>query len=65
MTIASLAHSYSNLSALASSRKPEAAEVRHAGPDHDGDADDRRMAHSTSTVNSSGQTIGKYLNVKA
>ena len=64
MNVASLANSYSGLSALASS-KPESAEVRQAGPDHDGDADDRNNAVSTPTVNSSGQTIGKYISVKA
>lgn len=48
----------------------EAGEVRKAGPDHDGDADDRgaapaAAAASRPSVNSLGQMIGQHLSVKA
>jgi len=51
-------------------RTPEAAEVKKAGPDHDGDADDHGGAKAAGsaagpTVNTQGQTVGQKINVKA
>ncbi len=49
-------------------QKPESLEI--AGPDHDGDADNRPAAAATSgapkpVVNTSGQTTGLVVNTKA
>ena len=50
-------------------RMPEAAEVRAAGGDHDGDADDGGAravkAAPAPTVNTSGQKLGQVINVTA
>jgi hypothetical protein len=50
-------------------RTPEAAEVRQAGGDHDGDADDggakAAQAAPAPTVNSRGQPLGQRINVAA
>ena len=44
-------------------------EVRKAGPDHDGDADDRGAAPAAAAAkpvaNALGQMIGQHVNVKA
>ncbi|MDH2435034.1 hypothetical protein QCD60_21095 [Pokkaliibacter sp. MBI-7] len=49
--------------------KPESAEPKTAGPDRDGDSDDKAVAASSGssapTTNASGQTIGQILNVTA
>lgn len=54
-------------SLLQSPRTPEASESKRSGPDHDGDADDRAGAAQSSrpVVNTSGQTTGLLVNVKA
>lgn len=61
--------SYSNLQTQAVQRTPEAAEVKKAGGDNDGDSDDggsrAATASPASTVNLSGQKIGQLLNVTA
>jgi len=62
--------SNTNVSTQALQRNSEAAEVKKAGPDHDGDADDGGVAKAAKpstapTVNSNGQTIGRVISVKA
>jgi hypothetical protein len=44
--------------------KPEALESSRAGPDHDGDSDDRGGAVKP-TTNTSGQPLGQIVNAKA
>ena len=50
-------------------KSPEAAEVKKAGGDHDGDADDGGVkavkAAPAPTVNTSGQKLGQLINVAA
>lgn len=48
-------------------QKPEALETGKAGPDHDGDSDDRAAVNSAPkpVVNTSGQTTGLVVNTKA
>lgn len=57
----------STVSQLQKSLTPEAVEPRRAGPDHDGDSDDRGGSVSTAkpVVNTSGQTTGLLVNDKA
>jgi hypothetical protein len=59
----------STMSMQSPQRKPEAAEVRQAGGDHDGDADDGGAKAVRSapapTVNTSGQKLGQVINVTA
>ena len=61
--------SYSNLQTQAVQRSPEAAEVKKAGGDNDGDSDDggikTAQAAPAPTVNLSGQKIGQFINVAA
>ena len=62
--------SSSNVSAQVLQRSSEAGEVGKAGPDHDGDADDGAGAKAVKaapapTVNSTGQTVGQLISVKA
>lgn len=58
-----------NPSVQAHQRAPEANEGTVRGPDRDGDADDRgakvAQQQPTATVNTSGQQIGKHINVTA
>ena len=58
--IAALSAGYS-AQAVQSVQRPESAE---RGPDHDGDADDRAGAIGPAT-NTSGQTVGTTISVKA
>ena len=53
----------SNLPPPQAVQRPEALETK-AGPDHDGDADDRGGAVKP-TTNTSGQPIGLLVNTKA
>lgn len=49
-------------------RQPEAAEVKSAGGDRDGDADDsgaKAVQAPKPTVNANGQTIGQIVNTTA
>ncbi len=50
-----------------SQRTAEAAETKKAGPDHDGDSDDRSAASvkaaPAASVNTNGQTVGQVINV--
>lgn len=61
-----------NLSAISSSPfvqgincQPEASEVRKAGADNDGDADDSKRSAGTPSVNINGQLTGQTINVTA
>ncbi len=52
----------------AASRMPEAAEMQSAGPDNDRDTDDNRVGSvqsSSTSVNLSGQVLGRLINVSA
>ena len=59
----------STLSMQSMQKSPEAAEVKKAGGDHDGDADDGGVkavkAAPAPTVNTSGQKLGQLINVAA
>ena len=68
MNVSAVSNNYVSTQAL--QRNSEAAEVKKAGPDHDGDADDGGGAKAVKpptapTVNSNGQTIGQVISVKA
>lgn len=66
MNPATVSHAYSTTAIQKPQQKPETAEVQKTGPDHDNDSDDR-AANTTQTqsVNSHGQSIGRFINVKA
>jgi hypothetical protein len=53
----------SNMPSPQSIAKPEPLEPQRAGPDHDGDSDDRGAVKPT--VNTSGQPLGQLVNAKA
>jgi len=68
MNVSAVSRNYVTTQALP--RNSESAEVKKAGPDHDGDADDGGGAKAVKsptapTVNLNGQTIGQGINVKA
>ena len=68
MNISAVSNNYVTTQALP--RNSESAEVKKAGSDHDGDADDGGGAKAVKpptspTVNLNGQTIGQVINVKA
>jgi hypothetical protein len=69
MNVDSVGSSYSSLQTQAVQRTPEAAEVKKAGPDQDGDSDDSSVkaaqAAPAPTVNLNGQKIGQIINVSA
>ena len=69
MNVSSVGSTYSNLQTPAVQRTPEAAEVKKAGRDNDGDSDDggakAAKASPAPTVNLSGQKIGQLINVLA
>ena len=56
----------SNIPSPQAIQKPEALETKRAGPDHDGDSDDRGAASSVRpTTNTSGQPLGLMVNATA
>lgn len=69
MTVVSVGGTNGNFTPQAVQRTPEAAEVRKAGGDHDGDADDGgTTAVKTApapSVNLNGQTVGQHIDVSA
>jgi hypothetical protein len=66
MSISSISSSTATAS-LQKMNQPEALEPVKAGPDHDGDADDRTAVSSAAkpVVNTSGQLTGLVVNTKA
>jgi hypothetical protein len=67
MNVGSVSSTYSP-NAQATQKQPEAAEVRKAGRDNDGDSDDgaaKIVQSPAPTVNTSGQKIGQIINVSA
>jgi hypothetical protein len=69
MTISSIGSSHINTQLQAPQNASKGGEAGEVGPDVDGDADDggRKAvpASPAPTVNSSGQTVGQLINVKA
>jgi hypothetical protein len=70
MNVSSVGNAFSNLQTQAIQRTPEAAEVKQAGPDNDGDADDGGSAKAAKpaaapSVNMNGQKIGQLIHVSA
>ena len=69
MNVSSVGSSLGSLQTQATSRTPEAAEVKQAGGDNDGDSDDSGVkavnAAPAPSVNLNGQKIGQILNVSA
>ncbi len=65
MSINSIGSTRPSAPAAAVRRTPEAAEIRKAGPDNDGDADDVKAALPKPSVNLNGQITGQRINVKA
>jgi hypothetical protein len=69
MNAGSISNAYRSFSTQTAQRMPEAAEMQKGGGDNDGDADDRGAAAVQSTpsptVNTSGQQIGRLINVTA
>jgi len=69
MNVSSVGSTYGSLQSQAVQRTPEAAEVKKAGPDNDGDSDDSgtkaAQAAPAPTVNLNGQKIGQILSVSA
>jgi hypothetical protein len=65
MSVSSITSSNAAASMQAMTR-PEALEPQRAGPDHDGDSDDRATASAPKpVVNTSGQLTGVMVNTKA
>jgi hypothetical protein len=69
MTVGSVARTTSSLQSQAVQNTPEAAEVKKAGRDNDGDSDDGGVkavkAAPAPTVNLDGQKVGQLINVSA
>ena len=70
MSVSSVSGSNVSTSTQALQRTPEAAEVKKAGPDRDGDGDDHGASKSvkppaTVTVNTTGQKVGQVISVTA
>jgi hypothetical protein len=68
MYIGSVGSTYGNVRPQAAQPKAEAAEVRSAGGDRDGDSDDggrNAVSSPKPTVNLSGQKIGQVINAVA
>jgi hypothetical protein len=70
MTVSAIGSSNPASQAQTAQRVPEAAEVRSAGGDNDGDSDDRGGAQAVQaapapSVNSNGQKIGQVINAVA
>jgi hypothetical protein len=70
MNVSSVSNTYVSTSTQALQRTPEAAEVKKAGSDNDGDADDGGGIKAVKppaapTVNMNSQKIGQVINVTA
>jgi hypothetical protein len=69
MTISSIGNSHISTQFQAPKNASKSGEAGEVGPDVDGDADDggrkASLASAAPTVNSSGQTVGQLINVKA
>lgn len=69
MDASSISNAYRSYSPQTAQRIPEAAEIQKSGRDNDGDADDRGAPSVQSapapTVNTSGQQIGRLINIAA
>lgn len=67
MNVSAVSRNYVTTQALP--RNSESAEVKKAGPDHDGDADDgggaKAVKPPTASTNLNGQTTGQVINVRA
>ena len=68
MDVGSVGNTFISTSTQASQARPEAAEVKEAGPERDGDADGGGKAvkpPTGPTVNANGQKIGQVINAAA
>lgn len=70
MSVNSVSNTNVSSSTQALHRAPEASEGRKAGPDNDGDGDDRGGVKAVQPspapiVNMNGQTVGRVISVKA